>query len=184
MPDDKTKESVGAQALHSIREDKGELAETLPKEMSTDFIKEQYIQLNEHRRQVNSFSWQVPTIFFGALVLLLSLNSNSLKDWRDTPLLPAIGFLAITGFIIVMLSSHIRNQVVRAWLDDLIGRMESQHGKRPHDYGCSDEPPGRQPWELAHSSTVFTYFLIVLAVLTASASIYFLVILIDQLINR
>jgi hypothetical protein len=183
MTNDKTKESLNEAASHSIKEDNGELVKTQAKEMATDFIKEQYIQLNEHRRQVNTFSWQTPAIFFGALVLLLSLNANSLKDWRDAPCFPAIGFLAVTGFIIVMLSSHIRNRVVRDWLDDLIGKMESQHGKRPHDYGCSDGPPGRQPWELAHSSDVLTKFLIFLALLTAGAAIYFLVLLIKQLIN-
>jgi hypothetical protein len=179
MTDDIKKEPT-SQNSHVGKEDKAEPSELLTKVKSTDFVIEQYTQLNEHRRQVNSFSWQTPTIFFGALVLILSLNSNSLKDWGDSPLLPAVGFLAISGFTIVMLSSHIRNQVVRKWLDDLIGAMESLHGKRPHDYGISDEPPGKQRWELIHSSTVFSCFLFALAALAAIASGYFWVKLIKQ----
>lgn len=158
-----------------------EFNEGLTKEEPSEFIKEQYIQLNEHRRQVNSFSWQTPAIIFGALVLTLGLTPKLLDDWRQTPLIPAIGFLAIAGFMFVIWSSHIRNQITRRWLDGLIKRMEIKHGKRPIDYKWTNEPRGEWFWQRIHSSNIFSVFLFLLTLVTALASLYFFAIKISKM---
>jgi len=56
MPNKLKRETSNERIPDFTKEDKQESNEDLTKEEPSEFIKEQYIQLNEHRRQVNSFS--------------------------------------------------------------------------------------------------------------------------------
>lgn len=138
-----------------------------------DFIKEQYIQLNEHRRQVNSFSWQIATIAFAGLVLVLGFNPNILKDWAGAPTLPAIGFLLLFGLVFVLLSSHCRNQATRRWLDNLVRGMEDEFGADLSKYGFPTHPEGTWFLERWRSSRILTGFLITVDLLALAASAYY-----------
>lgn len=136
------------------------------------FVIEQYKQLNEHRRQVNSFSWQVPTIAFAALLFALSLDSTTTDRWKNAPFIPAIGFSVICLFVVVLLLSHYRSKLTRQWLDELIGEMEKRHGYKPSQYGV----PFGAGWNRLQrfsSSTALTIFLCLITLLTFSISIYF-----------
>lgn len=144
------------------------------KKEASDFIKEQYVHLNAHRSQVNTLSGQIIGFIFAGLVLSLGLKSENIADWNKFPLLPAISFLAIGVFFVVMWTAHTRNIVSRRWLDKLIEEMEEEYGRRPADYGLLNSPRGRR-WlgEDVSSSFVLSVFLMLMAVLTLSASGYF-----------
>ena len=141
---------------------------------ASDFIKEQYIHLNEHRRQVNGFSGQILAIIFAGFVLSLGLKSDSLEDWSRHPLLPAASFLAISLLFVVMWASHSRNVVSRGWLDSLIAALEEKYGERPTDWGLPNTPRGRA-WlgENIPSSKLVSVFLALMAVVTFCISIYY-----------
>ena len=142
--------------------DKGEKVVGVP----PDFIKEQYIQLNKHRGEVNSYSAQILAILFAGLVLSLGLKSEHLDDWNKHPLLPAVSFFAIGAFFVVWLFSHQRNIVTRHWLDSLIAKMEEAYGIRPENFGLPSAPKGK--WWLGqnfHSSKALSVFLALMAIL-------------------
>ena len=144
------------------------------KPQANDFIREQYIHLNEHRRQVNGFSGQILAIIFAGFVLSLGLKSENLDDWNKNPLLPAASFLAIALLFVVMWASHSRNVVSRGWLDSLIAALEEKYGERPSDWGFPNAPRGRK-WlgENIPSSKLVSVFLALMAVASFCISIHF-----------
>lgn len=137
------------------------------------FIIEQFIQFNEHRRQVNSFSWQIPTVVFASLILILGLNADMFAKWNRTPYVPAIGFLLVSLFLVVIMSNHSRNRLTRQWLDNVIQEMERMHGNRPSQYGYKFGE-GLSRVQSFSSSKVLSYFLWLLLLLNLGISLYYL----------
>lgn len=148
---------------------------TPPEEEATAFILEQYRHLNEHRRQVNSFSWQIPTIAFAALLFILNLSSLTIERWRNDPIAPALGFFIITFFMFVLRQSHNRHRLTRQWLDDLIAKMEERHGHRPNYYAVPDGPSelGLSWLQKRSSSKLLSRFISSVIVVTLLVDLYF-----------
>jgi hypothetical protein len=137
------------------------------------FVIEQFIQFNEHRRQVNSFSWQIPTVVFASLVFILGLSPDVLTKWRQAPWIPTFGFLLISYFVLLIIIGHERNRLTRHWLDDVIQEMERMHGNRPSQYGYKFGE-GLSRWQSFSSAKFLSYFLWVLLLVDIGFSLYYL----------
>jgi hypothetical protein len=136
------------------------------------FVIEQFIQFNEHRRQINSFSWEIPTAIFASLILIFGLNDEMFAKWRQTPYVPAIGFLLLSLFFVVIMTNHSRNRLTRQWLDNVIQEMERMHGNRPSQYGYKFGE-GWSRIQGFSSSKVLSYFLWLLLLLNISIALYY-----------
>ena len=74
-----------------------------------EFIREQYSQYWEMKRFHLTLSWQIPALAIVAVVAFLGFDPDALTKWMQSPLVPAITFLLIGLFIVVMFVHHRRN---------------------------------------------------------------------------
>ena len=139
----------------------------------TEFIKEQYIQYHEMRRQLNSFSWQIPSVAVVVIVLLLGIEPEKVvAKWATYPIIPAVGFLAAGLFICVMLVNLIRNTTILRNFEDLLIRMEREHGVELSAYAQQIDPLIPR-WRRIRSSSLLMVFLACAAVAALAVSIRF-----------
>jgi hypothetical protein len=137
------------------------------------FVIEQFIQFNEHRRQVNSFSSQLLALGAAALAFILTLSPDIFTRWRQTPWIPTFAFSLIAMFVALLLISHDRNRTTRDWLDEVIQEMERMHGNRPSQYGFKFGYNLRW-WQNFSSARLLAWFLWAVLLLNLIVSLYYL----------
>ena len=141
-----------------------------PKDMT--FVQEQYSQYHEIRRQLNSFSWQIPSIAVLAIFFFLDIDPDSLNRWYNAPLIPAIGFLVVGMFLIVLLVFHIRNIAILRNFESVLAKMEIDYGAQLSVYAFQ---LGKQLkwWQRLKSSSLLGSFVFLLILIAFSGSVFF-----------
>lgn len=137
-----------------------------------DFIKEQYAQYHQTRRQLNGFSWQLPSIAVLAILLFTGLDEAKLKLWSSNPEIPAIGFIAIAIFLFVLLVFHIRNITILRNFEKILSKMEVDYGTSIDVY--ADQLDSKIHWcQKIRSSKLLGLFIALLIVFSIIMSFYF-----------
>ena len=137
-----------------------------------DFVREQYIQYHEIRRQLNGFSWQIPSVAAVVLVLFLGLEPDKAAQWLSRPLLPALGLLAVGLFMAVMRINLVRNVAFLRNLERICSQMEREYGVEFHAY-AKEFDRSLPAWRRVRSSTCLAAFLLIAMVGTLAGSAYF-----------
>jgi hypothetical protein len=138
-----------------------------------DFAKEQYIQYWEMLRQSTAFSWQIPTIVAAAALLTLGIDSNRLVDWIKIPIVPAVAFIILGLFIVVMWIHHRRNRLFVGYYEDALINLEENYGIDLQVYHKQISPRLKGLNRISSSSTL-SLFLILLSVALLALGLYFL----------
>ena len=142
------------------------------KKQRANFVREQYSQYHQIRRHVNTFSWQIPSIAILAIIFLVGLDKDRISFWIENPIYPAIGFLTISLFLIVLLVFHIRNIFFLRRFEKTLSEIEEKYGIKKlvyaHQLGRADTK-----WtERIKASTLLRYFLFILMTSSFIVSVY------------
>lgn len=146
--------------------------EPTPATPDREFVREQYIQYHETRRQLNGFSWQIPSVAAVVLVLFLGLDPDKASQWLTKPLMPALGLLAVGLFMAVMLVNHVRNIAFLRNFEKILSDLEMEYGVVLPAYAKSLSKKFRW-WQRLKSSTCLALYLLIAMLGTLSASFYF-----------
>lgn len=133
---------------------------------------EQYVQYHEIRRQINGFSWQIPSIAAIVIVLMLGFDPEKTAYWIKYPLTPAIGLIVIAMFMFVMLVNLIRNIAFLRNFEIILAQFENDYGEKVFAY-AKDLDRNFRYWQRLRSSTVLGIFLVIMIVITFLGSCYF-----------
>ncbi len=138
-----------------------------------DFIKEQYAQYHQIRRQLNGFSWQIPSIAVFSTLLFTSLDEKKLELWTKNPEIPSIGFLILSIFLFVLLIFHIRNITILRNFENKLKIMENDFGISIDVYSKEIETTLHW-WKKIKSSTLLGVFIAILTFFSFGMEFYFL----------
>lgn len=137
-----------------------------------DFIKEQYAQYHQIRRQHNGFVLQVPSIVIVAVLLFLGLDPKNLDFWERYPLLAASSFFLLATFTTVMLVFHRRNKVFVENFERVLSGMEREFGKE-YDVYSSHVDSTLTWYNRIRSSRAIEVFLAGVAIVALVVSVKF-----------
>lgn len=137
-----------------------------------DFVKEQYAKYHQTRRQLNGFSWQLPSIAALAVLLFTGLDEKKLKLWSASPEIPATGFLVLSIFLSVLLVFHIRNITFLRNFERILTKMEQEYGVSIDVY--AEQLDNTLPWwQRIRASVLLGLFIALLTIFSICMSIYF-----------
>ena len=139
-----------------------------------DFIKEQYAQYHQTRRQLNGFSWQLPSIAVLAILFFPSFDEQKLKVWFSNPEIPAIGFLFLSMFLFVLLIFHIRNITILRNFEKILSEFEKEYGIPASAY-ANELEYNLKFWQKIRSSTLLGFFIGVLSCFSLVMSVYYFI---------
>lgn len=139
-----------------------------------EFVKEQYSQYYQMFRQHLVFSWQIPSFVIVALLFFLGLEYKNIQSWKRNPIFPAIGFLIIGLFLIVMFVHHRRNLFYANNYSKILAKMEEEWGFEVKVHHFQVEPL-KKSWQRISSSLCLSIFLIILIVGSIITSICYFI---------
>ena len=141
--------------------------------LDMNFVIEQYTQYHEIRRQLNGFSWQIPSIAAVIIVLLLGLEPEKARQWLIYPIFPAIGLLFISMFVFVILVNHIRNITILRNFEVVLKELEETYGVAKSVYAAQiSKNISLKWWQKGKSSVFLGYFLVCLMTTTFTGCLY------------
>lgn len=144
-------------------------------EKNSEFIREQYSQYWEMMRFHLTLSWQIPALAIVAVVAFLGFDPDKLARWTQTPFVPAITFLLVGLFVVVMFIHHRRNLLFVRLYERAVADLEKNYGLEIEIHHFQVEPR-LKGWRRISSSTSLSALLLFLAIGLLGISVYFFII--------
>jgi hypothetical protein len=136
-----------------------------------DFVKEQYIQYHEIRRQLNAFSWQVPSLVILVMLYFFRVDAEKIEVWKSIPVISFLEFFILSLFILVMLVFHRRCLLHFRKHEENLAKMEKLYGISCKVY--ADQTDSSFKWfDRIRSSFLLTLFLVLLFLISISGCIF------------
>jgi len=153
-------------------EENPEVTRVIENAENPKFIREQYSQYWEMKRFHLTLSWQIPTLAIVAVVAFLGFDPAALTKWMQAPLVPAITFLLVGMFIVVMFVHHRRNLLFARLYERAVADFERDYGVKVDLHHFQVQPKLRG-WQGVSSSSMLSALLLLLAVALLGTSVYF-----------